>query len=140
MLITALLKPKFIHSFKNFYGAPSRNLFRGAPSPTTVIQISVKQPAKHTFIIFRQEADFQGESIPGGGTNNGEWLRKFLIRKNDLQFSSKSGMALCFWIALHPVGVRGEQVSQDFSSLLYMVQYCTYWYALCTLTDTIQRA
>src|SRR6218665_1405907 len=36
------------------------------------IQISLEQPAERTFIIFRQEADFQRESIPGGETNNGE--------------------------------------------------------------------
>ena len=54
----------FIHSFKNLLGAPSRNLLRGAPSPATAIQISLKQPAKRTFIIFRQDTDFQGESIP----------------------------------------------------------------------------
>ena len=36
------------------------------------IQISLKQPAERTFIIFRQEADFLGEPIPGGGINNGE--------------------------------------------------------------------
>src|SRR6218665_940502 len=42
------------------------------PSPTTAIQISIKQPKEHTFITLRQEANFQGESIPGRGTNNGE--------------------------------------------------------------------
>src|SRR6218665_1979727 len=62
----------FIHSFKNLLGAPSRNLLRGAPSPATAIQISLKQPAKRTFIIFRQDTNFQRESIPGGGANNGE--------------------------------------------------------------------
>jgi len=41
----------FIHSFKNFWGAPSRNLLRGAQSTTTVIQSNLKQPVEHTFII-----------------------------------------------------------------------------------------
>src|SRR6218665_498105 len=64
-----MLIHSFIHS--RIYKA-SRNLLRGAPSPTMAIQISLKQPAKRTFIIFRQDTDFQGESIPDGGTNNGE--------------------------------------------------------------------
>src|SRR6218665_3645555 len=42
----------------------SRNLLRGAPSPATAIQISLKQPAKHTFIIFRQDTDFHGKGSP----------------------------------------------------------------------------
>src|SRR6218665_377127 len=42
------------------------------PSPTTAVQITLKQPAKRTFIICRQEVNFERESIPGGGTNNGE--------------------------------------------------------------------
>ena len=41
-------------------------------SPATAIQISPMQPVEHTFIILRQEANFQGESIPSRGTNNGE--------------------------------------------------------------------
>src|SRR6218665_439299 len=57
---------------QDFIRRPSRNILRGAPSPTTAIQISLKKPAKRTFIVFRQETDFQGKSIPGGGTSNGE--------------------------------------------------------------------
>src|SRR6218665_1931195 len=64
-----MLIHSFIHS--RIYKA-SRNLLRCAPSPSTAIQIGLKQPAKRTFIIFRQDTDFQGESIPDGGANNGE--------------------------------------------------------------------
>src|SRR6218665_2482260 len=54
----------FIHSFiQEFIRRPSRNLLRAIPSPATAIQISLKQPAKRTFITFRQDTDFQGESI-----------------------------------------------------------------------------
>ena len=49
-----------IRSFiQEFIRAPSRNLLRGASSPATAIQISLKQPAKRTFIIFRQDADYR---------------------------------------------------------------------------------
>src|SRR6218665_327116 len=61
-----------IHSFENLQGVPSRNLLRGAPSPTMAIQVSLKQPAKRTFITFREERDFQGKSIQGGGAKKGE--------------------------------------------------------------------
>ena len=35
----------FIH-FRNLYSAPSRSLLRGAPSLTTVIQVSLKEPVE----------------------------------------------------------------------------------------------
>jgi|SRR6218665_2000795 len=64
---------KFIHSFiQEFIRRPFKKSTQRRPSPTTALQISLKQPAKRTFIIFRQEAYVQGESIPGGGANNGE--------------------------------------------------------------------
>src|SRR6218665_3929656 len=62
-----------IHSFiQIFIRRPFKKSTQGRPSPAKAIQISLKQPAKRTFIIFRQDTDFQGESIPGGGANNGE--------------------------------------------------------------------
>src|SRR6218665_3527723 len=64
---------KFIHSFiQEFIRRPFNKSTQRLPSLATTVQISLKQPAERTFIIFRQEADFQRESIPGGGTNNGE--------------------------------------------------------------------
>src|SRR6218665_3660262 len=63
----------FIHSFiQEFIRRPFKKSTQRRPGPTTAIQISLKQPAKRTFIIFRQKTDFQGESIPRGGTYNGE--------------------------------------------------------------------
>src|SRR6218665_1341791 len=63
----------FIHSFiQEIIRRPFKKSTQRRPSPATAIQISLKQPAKRTFIIFRQDTDFQGESIAGGGTNNGE--------------------------------------------------------------------
>src|SRR6218665_592082 len=63
-----------IHSFiQKFVKHPfKKSTQRRPPSPVTTIQISLKQPAEHTLIIFRQEVNFQGDSIPGRGTNNGE--------------------------------------------------------------------
>jgi len=63
----------FIHWFiQEFIRRPFNKSTQRLPSLATTVQISLKQPAERTFIIFRQEADFQRESIPGGGTNNGE--------------------------------------------------------------------
>src|SRR6218665_2977954 len=65
----------FIHSFihSRIYKASLQEIYSEAPpSPSKAIQISLKQPAKRTFINFRQDTHFQGESIPSGGTNNGE--------------------------------------------------------------------
>src|SRR6218665_4041803 len=57
-----------IHSFiQEFIMRPFKKSTQRRPSPATAIHISLKQPAKRTFIIFRQDTDFQGESIPGGG-------------------------------------------------------------------------
>src|SRR6218665_1979565 len=47
----------FIHS--RIYKAPIQEIYSEAP-PAQPLQISLKQPAKRTFIIFRQDTDFQG--------------------------------------------------------------------------------
>src|SRR6218665_4042262 len=57
---------------QEFIRRPFKKYTLRRPSPSTAMQISLKQPAKRTFIIFRRETDFQGEFIPGGGTNSGE--------------------------------------------------------------------
>src|SRR6218665_2885923 len=63
----------YVHSFiQEFIRRPFKKSTQRRPSPGREIQISFKQPEKRTFIIFRQDTDFQGESIPGGGANNGE--------------------------------------------------------------------
>jgi|SRR6218665_401137 len=65
----------FILSFVQELKTPLQEIYSEAAPAQPRIQISLKQPSKRTFIIFMQEADFQGESIPpGGGTNNGECL------------------------------------------------------------------
>src|SRR6218665_1426447 len=57
---------------QEFIRCPFKKSTQRRPSPTTTIQISLEQPAKCAFITLKQEAYFQGESISGGGTNNGE--------------------------------------------------------------------
>src|SRR6218665_1545930 len=61
------------HSFfKKFVKHPFKKSTQRRPSPAMAIQISLKQPVEHTFIILMQEVNFQGESIPCRGTNYGE--------------------------------------------------------------------
>src|SRR6218665_2330248 len=66
----------YIHSFihSRIYKAPLQKIYSEAPQaqPRRGATDSLKQSAKRTFIVFRQETDIQWESIPGGGTNNGE--------------------------------------------------------------------
>src|SRR6218665_1082111 len=64
----------YIHSFiQKFVKRPfKKSALQRRPQPSHAIQISLKQLVEHTFIILRQEANFQRESIPGRGTNNAE--------------------------------------------------------------------
>src|SRR6218665_344040 len=64
----------FIHSFiQESIRRPFKKSTQRSPNPATTIQINLReQPAERTFTIFRQEVDFQRESIPGGWSNDGE--------------------------------------------------------------------
>src|SRR6218665_3918245 len=79
-----------MHSFiPEFIRRPFKKSTQRHPRPATAIQISLKQPAKRTFIIFRQHTDFQGESIPG--TNVEQWCTTFLGGEPLIDFLISSG-------------------------------------------------
>jgi len=59
----------FIH-FRDLYHAPSRSLLRSAPSPSTVIQISLMEFIERGWIIRWLQEHHPQETVPERWTNN----------------------------------------------------------------------